>query len=232
VAPSLLLFILLMAMPAVLHRLALSGERRLREKRWLSLDEEVEDEARRGWKTAQVLLSADGTEATLWGITVGGSYRTDDRARCVRRGCEPPALDCDCGFYVFKQRAEALDLLRRTLACNGLRDKALLSVEVDGTVLEYARGYRAEQQRVMGVQLERVCGTCRDEGVGRPATRLAAAWAYRMPTFARFTGAGSAMASGMLPVRPICDAHVPERGQVLGIAELAGLLGTEVTWLP
>jgi hypothetical protein len=232
VAPSLLLFILLMAMPVVLQRVARAGEQRVRERRWLSLTEELDDEPRSGWKTAQILLAPDGSSATLWGITVGRAYRVEDRARCEVRGCEPPALDCDCGFYAYKHRADALDLLRYTLACNGLRDKALLAVELDGTVLEYERGYRAERQQVMGVQVERVCGSCRDRGVGRRATGLAASYDYRMPALARLTGTGSAAASGLLPVRAVCDAHAPDRGHVFGIAELAGLLGTEVTWLP
>jgi hypothetical protein len=231
-APSLLLFILLMVMPALLHRLALSGERRVKARRWESLAEVPEEEPRGGWKTAQVLLAADGSRATLWGVTVGGAYEVDDVAVCRSRGCAPPGLDCDCGFYAFRSRAEALDLLRQTLACNGLRDKALLSVEVEGSVLQYERGYRAERQRVLGVQLERLCGTCREHGIGRVATRLAASWSYRLPTFARFTGAGSSVASGLLPVRPVCDDHVPAHGRVLGLGDLAGLLGTEVSWLP
>lgn len=230
-APTLVLFVILLAMPAVLHHAAMAGDRRMRHRRWLSLEEEEGDEALRGWKTAQILVTPDGSRAELWGVTVGSSYTAEDRARCVRRDCDPPALDCDCGFYAFKRRAEAVDLLRQTLGCNGLRDKALLAVDLDGTVLQYERGYRAERQRVLGVQFERSCAGCRERGVGRRATCLAASPEFRVPPFGRLLGMATP-SSGMLPVRPVCDEHVPDRGHAFGLAELAGLLRTDVGWLP
>jgi hypothetical protein len=230
--PSLLLFVLLLAMPAVLHRVALAGERRITERKWLALPEEHDDEARRGYKTAQVLLAEDGSSATLSGITLGGSYKAEDRARCATRGCDPPGLDCDCGFYAYKERAEAVHLLRQTLGCNGLRDKALLTVELDGTVLEFERGYRGERQRVLGVQLERDCSVCRRDGVGRRATCLAAARDFRMPALARYVTPAAASTRRLLPVRPVCAHHVPAGAIALGVPELAGLLAAEVTWLP
>jgi hypothetical protein len=232
VSPGLLLFFIVLILPAVLHGVASAGERRVTERRWLALPEERGDEARRGYKTAQVLVAADGTSATLAGITVGGRYKAEDRAHCANRGCEPPGLDCACGFYAFTSRAEAVELLRETLACNGLRDKALLTVELDGTVLQYERGYRGERQRVLGVQFERQCAGCRREGVGRPATHLAADSAFRLPTIARYVSPSVAASRGLLPVRPVCDEHLPMGAVVLGLPEVAGLLGTEVTWLP
>jgi hypothetical protein len=218
-------------MPAVMHRVALAGERRLRARRWLALPEEHEEEARRGYKAAQVLVTEDGTAATLSGITLGGSYLAEDVARCGRPGCAPPSLSCACGFYAFKSRAEAVALVRETLACNGLRHKALLTVELDGTVLEYERGYRGERQRVMGVAFERSCTACEQEGnVGR-ATTLAASRQYHLSPFARSLPTSRPPAASMVPVRPVCDRHVPPGGQALSLPELAGLLGTEVSWL-
>jgi hypothetical protein len=231
-APTLVLFVILLAMPALLHRVALAGHRRVTARRWLALAEESHEDARRGYKTAQLVLTPDGTAASMSGITLGGSYKAEDRARCAIRGCRAPGLDCECGFYAFKDRAEAVELLRATVACNGLRDKALLTVDLEGSVLEYERGYRGERQRVLGVQLERNCARCRDEGVGRRATCLAAARQFRVAPFVRYLTPVAGATSGMLPVRPVCDHHVPERAVVLGLPELAGLLGTEVTWLP
>lgn len=231
-APTLVLFVILLAMPAVLHRVALAGHRRVTARRWMSLAEESDGDARRGYKTAQIVLSPDGSTATLSGVTLGGSYKAEDRARCTTRGCEAPGLDCECGFYAFKHRAEAVDLLRATIACNGLRDKALLTVDLDGSVLEYERGYRSERQRVLGVQLERDCSRCREHGVGRRATCLAAAREFRVTPFVRYLAPIAGSTGGMLPLRAVCTHHVPERAVVLGLPELAGLLGTEVTWLP
>lgn len=231
-APVVVLFVLLLVMPAVLHRVAAAGERRVRTRRWLALPEEQGEDARRGYKTAQVLVSADGTTARMWGITVGGSYGADDRARCIR-GCTPPALGCTCGFYALKRRDEALDLLRETLVVNGLRHKALLAVELDGSVLEYERGYRAERQRVMGVEFERGCSRCTDLGRPRLATTLAASRSHRISPFARALGTTQPSARPkMLPVRPVCDEHVPDDAVVLTPGQLAGLLGAEVSWLP
>jgi hypothetical protein len=234
VAPGLVLFIVLLALPALLHRVALAGDRHVTAKRWRGLPQVDEDDARRGYKTAQVLVAEDGSAATLSGITLGGSYRAEDRARCARRGCAAPGLDCECGFYAFKRRADALDLLRETLLANGLRHKALLTVELEGTVLQYEKGYRAERQRVLGVQLERICAVCRVHGHGSTATVLAASRQFRLPTYGRLPGVGAAgpATAGWWPVRPVCAEHVPDRSVVLGPSDLAGLLGTEVTWLP
>jgi hypothetical protein len=232
VSPSLALFFIVLVLPAVLHGMAAAGERRVIERRWLALPEERDTDARRGYKTAQVLVAADGSSATLAGITVGGRYKPEDRARCSTRGCEPPGMDCSCGFYAFTSRAEAVDLLRETLACNGLRDKALLTVELDGTVLEYERGYRAERQRVLGVQFERTCSSCRREGVGRPATHLAADYDFRLPALARYVSPAAAASRGMLPVRPVCEEHMRAEALALRLPELTGLLGTDVGWLP
>ena len=206
------------------------GHRRVRTRQWLALPEKHDDQARRGYKAAQVLITPDLTSARLKGITVGGSYTADDAASCVR-GCSPPALGCTCGFYALRRRDEALDLMRETLAANGLRHKALLTVELDGEVLQYERGYRGEHQRVMGVEFERVCARCSDLGRPRLASQLAAARSYRLSPFARTLAAPPSPATRMLPVRPVCDDHVPEGAIVLTLGELAGLLATEVSWL-
>ncbi len=166
------------------------------------------------------------------GITLGGSYKAEDHARCAIRGCAAPGIDCECGFYAFKDRAEAIDLLRATVACNGLRDKALLTVDLEGSVLEYERGYRGERQRVLSVQLERDCARCRDEGIGRRATCIAAAREFRIAPFLRYIAPVANTTAGKLPIKPVCERHVPPHAIVLGLPELAGLLGTEVTWLP
>ncbi len=229
-APVVVLFVVLLLMPAVLSQVAAVGHRRVRTRQWLALPEAEDDQPRRGYKTAQVLIAPDRSAARLKGITVGGSYEADDEASCVR-GCTPPALGCTCGFYALKRRDEALDLLRETLAANGLRHKALLTVDLDGEVLEYERGYRGEHQRVMGVEFERVCARCADLGRPRLATTLAAARSFRLSPFARTLGAPPSPATRMLPVRPVCDDHVPDGAVVLTLGDLAGLLSTEVSWL-
>jgi hypothetical protein len=226
---GLLAVIVTLLLPPLLLRLLLAGERQARTRQWMALAEEVEEDARRGYKTAQVLVAPDGDEATLAGITHGGTYTVEARASCSSPGCSTPSPGCTCGFYAFKRREDAIELLRQTLAYNGLRHKALLTVDLDGSVLQYERGYRAERQRVLGIQFERECAIC-PSSAARRATCLAASRQFRVRPFPQPLGGTSSGLSGW-PVRPVCERHVPSGAMVLTPADVAGLLGTEVCWL-
>lgn len=51
-----------------------------------------------GYKLALIT----GREPTLTGLT-GDTYKADDSASCVSNPEHvPPVIDCECGFYVFK----------------------------------------------------------------------------------------------------------------------------------
>lgn len=221
--------------PLLAHRAVVHACRRARRRSWEQLAEQRSSEPLAASKTAQVLVRTDGDDALFVGVTLGRSYRVDAVAACPRMRCRPPGLDCDCGFYAFKTREDALDLLDQRLAYNGLRCKSLLTVELSGSVLQYERGYRAERQVVHRVEFPRRCARCEDRGRSVPATVLAASHRHRAEPLGRadlrfLTN----RPPDYLPVHPVCDAHVPPGpdSRALRPVDLAGLLGTEVMWLP
>jgi hypothetical protein len=224
---GLVALLLLLLLPLAVQGVLLAGKRQARSRSWDGVEEELGVEARRGYKTAQVLIDARGA-ATFAGITEGGAYRAEARASCARARCRAPAPECVCGFYAFKRRADALELLRQTLACNGLRHKALLTVELEGSVLQYERGYRAERQRVLAVAFEPECAFRVRGALPHPADRLVAVPTARARSL--YAVPGSPAGPGA-PLRPVCDDHVPTGARAFRPVELAGLLGTEVGWL-
>jgi hypothetical protein len=221
--------------PLLAHRAVVHACRRARRRTWEQFEEEQSTEPLAASKTAQVLVRTDGTDALFVGVTLGRAYRVDSMAACPRMRCRPPGLDCDCGFYAFKTRADALDLLDQRLAYNGLRSKSLLTVELSGSILQYERGYRAERQVVHRVEFARRCARCEERGRSVRATVLAASPRHRAEPLGRadlrFL---TSRPPDYVPVHPVCDAHVPpgRETRVLNPVDLAGLLGTEVMWLP
>jgi hypothetical protein len=129
-----------------------------------------------------------------------------------------------------KTREAAICLLRQVLACNGLRSKALLTVDLSGTVLEYERGYRAERQRVLRVEFEDACIVCERASQPGRATRLGAARELATRPFTR-APAPARLNPPALPLQPVCARHVPTGARTVTLPELAGLLGAEVRWL-
>lgn len=201
------------------------------------------EEVPRGWKVAQVLLGPEG-QVRLAGVAIGGSYAVEDRAVCVLgRRHTPPALTCECGFYAFRDRERALDLMARRMGWDHtIVVRVMLEVDLTGTVIECEYGYRAEQQRVLELRILPWCADCAAAGRLVPAAALAAA----TPP-APHPQDGHGQLAGLFrphpstrerlewtPLRPVCDgcgdACLVE-GEVLTLLELANRLGTEVGWL-
>lgn len=226
-------FLLLLVVPVLMSHLVAGMSRSAASMQWLAMDEELSLEPEVAYKTAQVLVAEDGRSAMLSGVTEGRGYTVDAEATCRRQRCSPPAVDCVCGFYAFKSYAEASRMLGHTIGYYGVRPTALLTVELDGEVLEYERGYRAQHQRVTSVAFTLGCDLCERFDVHRDAVCLAASASF-IPR--RLTGLGSPTVSlppGHLPVRPVCSQHIPQdpRAHLLDPGELGRLLGTKVTWL-
>jgi hypothetical protein len=227
----LLLVLLLLVATPVVQWAALGLQRHIMRRTWRSLDKELLVEPPVAYKTAQVVVTPDGGHATLVGITTGVAYPAVAAAVCPRRRCDPPGLDCSCGFYAFKRRSEAVALLHETLAFNGLRHKVLLTVMLEGEVLQYERGYRAQRQTVLGVEFSALCHRCEQQGTRRTAELLATAASSPRP-FTTFGGHGpSGWPATALPLRPVCSDHVPASSLTMNLAVVAGLLGTDVHWL-
>lgn len=227
-------FLLLIIVPVLIASLIAGAQRSAARMRWMSLEEEFSIEAETAFKTAQVLVATDLSEALFTGVTEGSAYRSEDAASCKRAGCTPPGYDCVCGFYAFRSRAEAAAMLGRTLVYYGVRPTALLTVEFDGEVLEYERGYRAAHQNVVAVEFVTTCDLCERFGTASRAVALAASQTF-VPR--RLSGLGRPTVrypDGFLPVRPVCELHIPREDPlawVLDPGELSTLLAAEVRWL-
>lgn len=104
-----------------------------------------------GYKLALIT----GREPTLTGLT-GDTYKADDSASCVSNPEHvPPVIDCECGFYVFKDVKEA----KFELSINP--GVFLIDVDLFGVGFEYERGYRAESQVVNHLTTSKRCMRCK-----------------------------------------------------------------------
>jgi hypothetical protein len=227
-----------------------------------------------GYKVGRLVAEPQGTGGCFLGMTVGGLYTSDATATCeVLDGRLPPPrrwgrrvipsphvapdLACSCGFYAFNRADAATQLLAERPPVSRLFGAALLEVDLAGTVIGFDRGFRASQQRVLGVQVPRWCVPCAADGVavgaqvfvGSAGQRLAAGLRDEVPRLPAVYRLGIAVHNasliarleGRAALRPVCDRHASAHGDVvalgsgevvvLGLAELAGHLGTEVRWL-
>lgn len=226
-------FVLLIVVPILLAQLLAGAQRSASRMQWMAMEEEFSIEPEQAYKTAQVLVAQDLRDALFSGVTEGSAYHADADAECRRPNCEPPGIDCVCGFYAFRSYDEAHAMLGRTLSYYGVRPTALLTVELDGDVLEYERGYRAAHQRVTEVAFVSTCDLCERFGDRTEAVALAASSTF-VPR--RMSGLGRPTVTypeGYLPVRPVCETHLPAdpASWVLDPGELSTLLGADVRWL-
>lgn len=170
----------------------------------------------RGVKLAGVTvdLSRGAGEFRAW--AVGAGYRAEARAECLNGvGHRVPHLSCTCGFYAARTVPTLLDLLQPTAA--SLAGAALLDVELGGLELVGPMGVRAEQQRVLGAHLLRWCARCDSD--------------YAVPDGPpRLYGLAAPGIGGQLAVTPLCDAHAVDGSPRLSLADVAGLVRTEVSW--
>lgn len=114
-----------------------------------------------------------------------------------------------CGFY--GATGDPLDWM--------MPQAALLDVELYGRVVRHERGWRASRQRVLGARFARGCVDCLAREA-RPAlvTRRDPLGSPRLLVAARCG-------------RCVAVWRSPSDGELVAPAELAGLLGTEVSWL-
>ena len=222
-----------LALPLLARGLAEAVQRHARRSAWATHGPEESLDAFRGHKIAQLIVGANET-AWLAGVT-SLRYGIDELARCRRRGCTPPGLDCRCGFYAFRDRERAVDLLGQLTARHPARSYVLLTVDMDGAVLEYELGFRAQRQRVLRIELPNVCTRCLRDGYLRTAVGFVAHPHFRgeQLLYERTLSARVALPAGSAPVRPVCDDHMPVgAGRWYDLPRLRGLTRTEVALLP
>jgi hypothetical protein len=230
-----LLSLTVLTLPLIARWLTEVAQRQGRRRIWGSFEPDSSSlDAFRGYKIAQLIVGSDDT-AWLAGIT-SQSYGIDTVARCRRRTCQPPGLDCLCGFYAFRDRTRALELLGQLGTRHPARTYVLLTVDLDGTVLEYESGFRAQRQRVLRIDIPNACMRCLRAGEIAPAVTFMAHPQFRgeQLLYERTLLARIALPVGSAPVRPLCEAHVPARADQhrMGLDALRRLLATEVALLP
>lgn len=112
---------------------------------------EIPSEIMHGYKLA--LLT--GREPMLTGLT-GDTYASDASATCtVDAEHIPPVTNCECGFYAYKDRTDAV--IERSINPGTF----LLDVELYGIGFVYQRGYRAETQVVEKLTVPKRCMRCK-----------------------------------------------------------------------
>lgn len=101
------------------------------------------------------LTYLSGRIPSFTGLT-GDLYSSDDVATCSFDSSHvPPVIDCECGFYAFKNFKDALFELSINPGA------FLIDVDLYGVGFEYARGYKAESQVVNSLKLPKRCMRCK-----------------------------------------------------------------------
>ena len=104
-----------------------------------------------GYKLAMVT----GVSPTLTGLT-GDTYLSDAQAICKENPEHiPPVAQCECGFYAYKELADA----QFELSINP--GAFLLDVDLFGLGFTYKNGFRAESQVVNRLITPKRCMRCR-----------------------------------------------------------------------
>jgi hypothetical protein len=222
-----------LSLPLLARGLAEAVHRRMRRSAWADHEPTPSLDPVRGYKIAQLIVGP-GDETWLAGVT-SLRYGVDSLARCRRRGCVPPGLDCRCGFYAFRDRARAVGLLRQLTDRHPARSYVLLTADLDGDVLEYESGFRAQRQRVLRIEMQRTCSRCLRDGRHTPAVAYVSHAQFRgeQLLYERTLSARVALPLGSAPVRSVCRLHLPaDGGRRFDLAQLCGLARTDVALLP
>lgn len=245
------------SLTVVVVALALAGWRAMRSLAWegrlprragaLPVEDVDAADAPRGWKCARIVASGDGSLMRLRGIAMGRPYSVEDDATCAYgRQHHVPTLRCECGFYSFLEHQEAAALLTRRAGFDAqVVVQALCEVELSGIVIEHEKGYRAQQQRVLQVGVLPWCASCASAGrlevaevlggdlrgtsrwMATPAVHRVARHPASIPRRSQ-----SPEWPGLDPLCFTCASALRKPRLAVSLADAAGMLGTEVVWLP
>lgn len=203
------------------------------QRRWQDAPTAVVDEPIVAVKWARLRAHPRGGAVTLAGLTVGGRYEVEGVATCIR-GCQAPAEGCDCGFYAVRPGSED-QVFEPDGGMRRRPTSVRLEVELSGDVLEFEHGYRAARQRVLRVIVPRRCALCARFDDERDAVALLPTVAFANDRDVPLDTTVHLGDRDPWPVlEPACGLHRPaDAGMApIGLVELAGLLGTDVTWEP
>jgi hypothetical protein len=173
------------------------------------LGTEVVQGTLRAFKVARLILHDDGGPV-FEGVGLGGCYGANDVAACVEVPHHvPPHPGCSCGFYAWRRRTDAIDLVGELVP-------ALLDVDLWGSFHEYERGYVAAVQQVRDVVLQPFCVDCL---AGRKNSLRAA------------VVIGPSRHGDDAQLLPLCDEHSSAEDYFTTL-RLTDAFGVRVRWAP
>lgn len=159
------------------------------------------------WKIARLSLSADGGEFMFRPLSAPGQYGTDEEAECrYVPGATPMFFGATRPYHRAPDPRCACGFYARKERRGPSVDQVVLRVSLSGTVIVHQDGYRAQRQQVIGVEVPDSCVWCPER-----ATRI------EVPD----------PVDHYRRVAPVC---VDCGDRTIGIADLAGGLGVDVTW--
>lgn len=183
---------------------------------------ETSAEPIRAWKVARLVVSPSGRGVRLASLNELVTHPVEGTAHCTAmrfstfrdlhsHHYDAPHLDCTCGFYAWKTREQAAQMVSE----GGL---ALLDIELFGKVIQHEHGYRAEKQRVLGVQID---PTCNHFMCVAPAVVI---------DFPRNLNPSS-MQHDAVEFKVWCETHRHEAGdRTCSLQDVANSLRCEVAW--
>ena len=159
-----------------------------------------------GYKAAYLCLDVRTGESYFSAKQFMGRYNIDSRAVCgMGENHDSVELSCPCGFYMFKEKSDAVK------AFQTYKVNALLHVEAYGDIIEHQLGYRASEQVVLKVSLTKTCWRC-----SNLATRLVVRKTWKQ--------------LGLHLLRPICGTCVRSSESAYTLGEVCSLLKTDVSF--
>jgi len=112
---------------------------------------ELPSEIMHGYKLALIT----GQSPSLTGLT-GDKYSSDAQAVCTTNSAHiPPVAECECGFYAYKELADAQ--FEKSINPGAF----LLDVDLFGLGFTYKNGFRAETQVVNRLIKDKRCMRCK-----------------------------------------------------------------------
>lgn len=180
----------------------------------------------RAWRGVQILANSFTVYLGSMNHQLGNFAADEQKAVCgVHRyfgmyplvgqqpveGHEAPGLNCECGFYGVKKKADAYGAF-------------VAEADFYGTVIEHELGYRAEYQRILSIRVVRpaLCaGRFLCDGTPGVIT-------FAPDTMTPNSYGGMETLPGSASI--VCDRCAADQDRVATLPQLAARLGVEVRW--
>lgn len=169
------------------------------------------------WRRNFVVFDPDSQELRFRAWSINETYRRSATAKChggPLTGWRHFGLKWHrCGFYSYRNDEQAL---KAAESCDQL---ALVRVALRGKVKPYTLGFRSTQQVITDIWFDRVCVSCKQHDLQRPADHLV-------------IDPKHSKKSEISTVRPYCEYHLPLCGDAMVFTtwDLGYQLRVNVRW--